>query len=127
MPASELCLGSHPLELLEKSADLVCVSGGVPLTIPFLQEAVRRRIQLSNDSRFSWKFAPPWLLASLVRLEKPPTALLGLMARKFFEMKQSPRHAWVGGNIGNPLIEHVTEMQTDDLVILELSASNWNS
>ena len=50
------------------------------------------------------------------------TALLGLMARKYFEMKQSPRRAWVGGNIGNPLIGQVAEMHPDDLVILELSS-----
>jgi UDP-N-acetylmuramoylalanine--D-glutamate ligase len=118
----ELCLGSHPLELLE-GADMVCVSGGVPLTIPFLQEAVRRRIQLSNDSQIFMEVCPAIVVGITGSAGKTTTtALLGLMARKFFEMKQSPRHAWVGGNIGNPLIEHVTEMQADDLVILELSS-----
>ncbi len=118
----ELCLGSHPLELLE-GADMVCVSGGVPLTIPFLQEAVRRRIQLSNDSQIFMEVCPAIVVGITGSAGKTTTtALLGLMARKFFEMKQSPRRAWVGGNIGNPLIEHVTEMQADDLVILELSS-----
>ena len=118
----ELCLGSHPLELLE-GADMVCVSGGVPLTIPFLQEAVRRRIQLSNDSQIFMEVCPAIVVGITGSAGKTTTtALLGLMARKFFEMKQSPRNAWVGGNIGNPLIEHVTEMQADDLVILELSS-----
>ena len=47
---------------------------------------------------------------------------LGLMARKYFEMKNSPRRAWVGGNIGYPLIDQVAEIHEDDLVILELSS-----
>ena len=35
--------GGHPLELLD-GADLICPSGGVPLTIPFVQEAIRREV-----------------------------------------------------------------------------------
>jgi len=46
----QLRLGGHPLELLE-GADLVCVSGGVPLTISFIQAALQRGIPLSNDSQ----------------------------------------------------------------------------
>lgn len=118
----ELCLGSHPLDLLE-GADLVCVSGGVPLNIPFLQEAARRRIKLSNDSQVFFEVCPAPVVGITGSAGKTTTtALLGLMARKYFEMKQSPRRAWVGGNIGNPLIEQVTEMHADDLVIVELSS-----
>ena len=118
----ELCLGSHPLEMLE-GADLVCVSGGVPLTIPFLQEATRRGIKLSNDSQVFLEACPATVVGITGSAGKTTTtALLGLMARKYFEMKQSPRRAWVGGNIGNPLIEQVTEMHAEDLVILELSS-----
>lgn len=118
----ELCLGSHPLDLLE-GADLVCVSGGVPLNIPFLQEAARRRIKLSNDSQVFLEACPAPVVGITGSAGKTTTtALLGLMARKYFEMKQSPRRAWVGGNIGNPLIGQVAEMHADDLVILELSS-----
>lgn len=33
--------GEHPLRLLD-TADLVCLSGGIPLTLPIVQEALRR-------------------------------------------------------------------------------------
>ena len=36
-------LGEHPLNLLDNT-DLVCVSGGVPLSLPIVQEAKRRGI-----------------------------------------------------------------------------------
>jgi UDP-N-acetylmuramoylalanine--D-glutamate ligase len=47
------------------------------------------------------------------------TTLFGRMAQA--EMKP-PRQAWVGGNIGNPLIEFTSEINTHDLVIQELSS-----
>ncbi|HOE35692.1 MAG: UDP-N-acetylmuramoyl-L-alanine--D-glutamate ligase [Chloroflexi bacterium] len=118
----ELRLGGHPLEMLE-GADMVCVSGGVPLTIPFLQEASRRGITLSNDSQVFMEACPAPIVGITGSAGKTTTtALLGLMARKYFEMKNSPRRAWVGGNIGNPLIDQVAEIHEDDLVILELSS-----
>jgi len=44
------------------------------------------------------------------------------MATKSFEMKHNGHRAWVGGNIGNPLIEQVDQIDEDDLVVLELSS-----
>jgi len=43
-------LGSHPLSLLE-NVDMVCPSGGVPLTLPLIVEAKNRGIEISNDSQ----------------------------------------------------------------------------
>ena len=56
LPVS-LDLGGHHPEILD-GADLVCVSGGVPLTIPFIQEALIQRIPLSNDSQIFLEECP---------------------------------------------------------------------
>ena len=118
----ELRLGGHPLELLE-GADLVCVSGGVPLTIPFIQAAMQRGIPLSNDSQIFLEACPAQVIGITGSSGKTTTtALVGLMAQKYFEMKQNGHRAWVGGNIGNPLIEQVDQIDEDDLVVLELSS-----
>ena len=53
----EWALGGHPLSLLD-GIDLLCISGGVPLTIPLVIEAQARGIPLSNDSQISWKPRP---------------------------------------------------------------------
>lgn len=117
-----LRLGGHPLELLE-GADLVCVSGGVPLTIPFIQAALQRGIPLSNDSQIFLEACPAQVIGITGSSGKTTTtALVGLMAQKYFEMKQNGHCAWVGGNIGNPLIEQVDQIDEDDLVVLELSS-----
>ena len=118
----QLHLGGHPLELLE-GADLVCVSGGVPLTIPFIQAAMQRGIPLSNDSQIFLEACPAQVIGITGSSGKTTTtALVGLMAQKYFEMKQNGHRAWVGGNIGNPLIEQVDQIDEDDLVVLELSS-----
>ena len=118
----QLRLGGHPLELLE-GADLICVSGGVPLTIPFIQAAMQRGIPLSNDSQIFLEACPAQVIGITGSSGKTTTtALVGLMAQKYFEMKQNGHRAWVGGNIGNPLIEQVDQIDEDDLVVLELSS-----
>jgi UDP-N-acetylmuramoylalanine--D-glutamate ligase len=118
----QLRLGGHPLELLE-GADLVCVSGGVPLTISFIQAALQRGIPLSNDSQIFLEACPAQVIGITGSSGKTTTtALVGLMAQKYFEMKQNGHRAWVGGNIGNPLIEQVDQIDEDDLVVLELSS-----
>jgi UDP-N-acetylmuramoylalanine--D-glutamate ligase len=50
-------LGGHPLSLLDE-ADLVCLSGGVPLSLPIVQEAMQRGIPLSNDSQIFMEAVP---------------------------------------------------------------------
>ncbi len=49
--------GGHPLEALV-GVDLVCPSGGVPLELPLIQEAVRRGIPLSNEAQIFLEAAP---------------------------------------------------------------------
>src|SRR5579871_104816 len=44
----QYALGGHPLELLDE-ADVVCISGGVPLTTPLVKEAYERGIPVTND------------------------------------------------------------------------------
>ena len=53
----EWAVGGHPLELLNK-ADVLCISGGVPLTLPIVQEAVKRGVPLSNDTQIFMEVVP---------------------------------------------------------------------
>lgn len=64
----QLQLGGHPLELLE-GADRICISGGVPLTIPFIQAARQRGIPLSNDSQIFLDACPAQVIGlSLIHI-----------------------------------------------------------
>ncbi|MBI5054883.1 MAG: UDP-N-acetylmuramoyl-L-alanine--D-glutamate ligase, partial [Chloroflexi bacterium] len=53
----EYALGSHPNSLLD-NADVVCLSGGVPIDLPILIEAARRNIPISNDSQIFFEIVP---------------------------------------------------------------------
>jgi UDP-N-acetylmuramoylalanine--D-glutamate ligase len=115
----EWVLGSHPLDLLDR-IDLLCVSGGVPLSLPLVTEAMRKRIPVTNDSQIFMEVVPCPVVGITGSAGKTTTTtLVGRMAAAAVS---APRHAWVGGNIGNPLIDHVDQIHPDDLVILELSS-----
>ena len=112
-------VGGHPLSLLD-GTDLVAVSGGVPLTLPIIQEAQKRGVPLTNDSQIFMSEVPCPVIALTGSAGKTTTTtLVGRMAKTAVP---APRQVWVGGNIGLPLIEKVDVMGSDDVVILELSS-----
>jgi UDP-N-acetylmuramoylalanine--D-glutamate ligase len=117
----EWALGGHPSVLLE-GADLVCPSGGVPLTIPFIQEAIQRGIPLSNDSQIFLDAAPCKVVGITGSAGKTTTTtLVGRMAQAAAEVGLV-QTAYIGGNIGVPLIDQVDQMNPRDVVVLELSS-----
>ena len=110
-------LGGHPLELLD-STDVLCLSGGVPLTLPIVAEAIRRGIPLSNDSQIFMEVVPCKTIGITGSAGKTTTTtLVGQMAKNAYGVK-----AYIGGNIGDPLINYVDNMKTDDVAILEISS-----
>ena len=110
-------LGGHPLELLD-STDVLCLSGGVPLTLPIVVEAVKRGIPLSNDTQIFMEVAPCKTIGITGSAGKTTTTtLVGQMAKNAYGDK-----AYVGGNIGAPLINHVDHMKAGDVAILEISS-----
>jgi UDP-N-acetylmuramoylalanine--D-glutamate ligase len=110
-------LGGHPLELLD-STDVLCLSGGVPLTLPIVAEAIKRGIPLSNDSQIFMEIVPCKTIGITGSAGKTTTTtLVGNMAKTSYGDK-----AYVGGNIGDPLINYVDDMKSDDIAILELSS-----
>ncbi|MEN6434601.1 MAG: UDP-N-acetylmuramoyl-L-alanine--D-glutamate ligase, partial [Anaerolineaceae bacterium] len=53
----EMVFGSHPSELLD-NADMLCLSGGIPLSLPIVQKAIQCGILLSNDSQIFMEAVP---------------------------------------------------------------------
>lgn len=118
-------LGEHPLSLLD-DVDLLCPSGGVPLTIPLILEAQSRAIPLSNDSQIFLETAPCRVVGITGSAGKTTTtSLVGKVAEhaSLSSTSASPYSGvWVGGNIGNPLISDLDEMRPEDLAVVELSS-----
>jgi len=109
-------LGGHPMRLLD-DVDLLCVSGGVPLDIPIVEEARRRSIPLSNDAQIFLDRCPAPVVGITGSAGKTTTtALVGAMCRA------AELRTWVGGNIGNPLISELGTIEAEDRVVMELSS-----
>ncbi|TXI24691.1 MAG: UDP-N-acetylmuramoyl-L-alanine--D-glutamate ligase [Nitrosomonas sp.] len=124
--------GGHPLELLD-TTEVLCLSGGVPLTLPIVEEAVKRGIPLSNDSQIFMEVVPCKTIGITGSAGKTTTTtLVGEMA-KLDRRPQTIDHGssvvhrpsstvYIGGNIGDPLINYVDDMTANDLAVLELSS-----
>ncbi len=109
-------LGGHPIELLNET-DMLCVSGGVPLEIPIVQAALQRGIRVTNDAVLFLERCPAMVIGITGSAGKTTTTtLIGKMA------EADGRKTWIGGNIGNVLIEHLDEIGENDTVVMELSS-----
>jgi len=113
-------LGSHPISLLE-GTDVLFLSGGVPIDVPIAVEAREREIELANDTQlFLEACCAPVIGITGSAGKTTTTSLVGRMAEVAFE--GSERRAWIGGNIGRPLLNDLDEIKPNDLVIMELSS-----
>ncbi|MBN1286861.1 MAG: UDP-N-acetylmuramoyl-L-alanine--D-glutamate ligase [Anaerolineae bacterium] len=112
----EYALGGHPLGLLDR-ADLVCISGGVPLDSPFVVEARARSIPVTNDAQLFIERCPARTIGITGSAGKTTTtSLVGAMCYT------TGRQTWVGGNIGHVLLDELANIGPDDWVVMELSS-----
>jgi UDP-N-acetylmuramoylalanine--D-glutamate ligase len=116
----EFEFGGHTTELLSNT-DLLCLSGGVPVDLPIVQQALEQGIPLSNDSQLFVEASQAPIIGITGSAGKTTTtSLVGRMAAAYFEGTE--RRAWVGGNIGQPLIVDLPRIRPNDLVVMELSS-----
>ena len=124
LPLTWVC-GGHPLDLLD-GADLLCLSGGVPLELPLVAEAHKRGIPLTNDSQIFMELASCKVIGITGSAGKTTTTtLVGRIAQASVTAGGSNSgygKVWVGGNIGTPLITFVDEMSPADLAVVEFSS-----
>jgi UDP-N-acetylmuramoylalanine--D-glutamate ligase len=136
----EWITGGHPASMLEH-ADTVFISGGVPFDLPIVREAYTRGIGISNDSQLFLEVCPCRVIGITGSAGKTTTTtLVGLIAQAAIDelifqssdlsaeyqddgrSLRSVSKAWVGGNIGLPLLSMVDEMKPNDLAVMELSS-----
>ena len=128
-----LVLGGHPLSLLD-DCDVVCLSGGVPPQIPLVQAALARHVPLTNDTILTLERSAASAIGITGSSGKTTTTtLVGLMlaasgmatpAGHGIDVTRSgPQpHVWVGGNIGQPLVDKLEQIDVKDWLVLELSS-----
>ncbi len=109
-------LGPHRSAVFQRS-DLIVLSPGVSHTIAPLAEARSGGVQVIGEVELASRFIQaPIVAVTGTNGKTTTTELLGRM------LKNSGIQTFVGGNIGNPLIEYVSSGQKERLVVAEISS-----
>jgi UDP-N-acetylmuramoylalanine--D-glutamate ligase len=109
-------LGSHPGDILNQT-DVLFISPGVPKDTPIVIAAQEKGIPISSETKLFTELCPAPIIGITGSSGKTTTvSLVGQM------LKASSFCTWVGGNIGQPLIEHLGEIEPTDKVVMELSS-----
>lgn len=115
-PGVDFMLGGDVTGFLD-DLDLLCLSGGVPPDLPLVQAAIARGIRLSNDAQLFLERCPAPVIGITGSAGKTTTTtLVGQM------VSNGAWKTWVGGNIGDVLLDVLAEIQPDDRVVMELSS-----
>lgn len=115
-PTVRFVLGEATADLLE-SADMLCISGGVPLDHPLVQGAYERGIPVTNDAQLFVDRCPAPIIGITGSAGKTTTTtLVGEMCKK------NGMVTWVGGNIGSVLLDVMVGIRPEHQVVMELSS-----
>ncbi|MGD8992684.1 MAG: UDP-N-acetylmuramoyl-L-alanine--D-glutamate ligase [Desulfobacterales bacterium] len=109
-------LGAHRSQVFQES-DLIVVSPGVSHTIAPIAQARARGVEVVGEVELAARFIrAPIIAVTGTNGKTTTTELLGQM------LQNSGMTTFVGGNIGNPLIEYVCSGQKEELVVAEISS-----
>jgi UDP-N-acetylmuramoylalanine--D-glutamate ligase len=109
-------LGGHTLPFFLES-DLIIVSPGVPMDLNPLTAARDKGIPILSEVELAFRFLRrPLIGITGTNGKTTTTTLIGEFLRA------SGRSAFVGGNIGNPLIGYVASGQKEEWAVAEISS-----
>lgn len=109
-------VGSYNSGILQ-GANMVVPSPGIPPYNDILVAAVREKIPVISEIELAYRFLrKPLVAVTGTNGKTTTTSLLGEI------FKRSGKKVFVGGNIGNPLIEYAGTAQEEDFIIAEISS-----
>ncbi|MGJ3237607.1 MAG: UDP-N-acetylmuramoyl-L-alanine--D-glutamate ligase [Anaerolineae bacterium] len=115
-PGVRFILGEHPDNAVN-GVGMICVSGGVPLDLPMLEIARQRGITITNDAQLFLERCPAPVIGITGSAGKTTTtSLVGEIVRR------AGYQTWIGGNIGDVLLDKLDKIQPLDVVVMELSS-----
>jgi UDP-N-acetylmuramoylalanine--D-glutamate ligase len=113
---ADLELGGHTSEFFA-DADLIVVSPGVPTNLPVLNAARSRGVPVVGELALAaGRISVPVIAVTGSNGKTTVTSLIGQLLRS------SGKQAFVGGNIGTPVLEYLLEPSETEVAVLELSS-----
>ncbi|MGP8155126.1 MAG: UDP-N-acetylmuramoyl-L-alanine--D-glutamate ligase [Smithella sp.] len=111
-----LKIGDYKASVL-KGANMVVPSPGVPPDNDLLIEARKKNISVVSEIELAYRFVKvPIIAVTGTNGKTTTTTLLGEI------LQSSGTKTFIGGNIGNPLIEYAETSQEDDFIVAEISS-----
>lgn len=100
-----------------KDAEMVVPSPGIPPDNKLLVAALKNNIAVVSEIELAyWFIKVPIIAVTGTNGKTTTTTLLGEI------LQRSGKKVFVGGNIGNPLIEYAETFQNDDFIVAEISS-----
>lgn len=107
--------GGHSAQILK--SDLICISPGLPLSLPILQQARRAGIPILGELEVaSWFCGVPIAAITGSNGKTTTTQLAGEI------LKCGGPGVWIGGNIGTPLSALILEEPQPRAAVIEVSS-----
>ncbi|MCC5911864.1 MAG: UDP-N-acetylmuramoyl-L-alanine--D-glutamate ligase [Clostridiaceae bacterium] len=116
-------LGKHPEDIDQLGEiDLVVVSPGVPLEIPFIKALRERDLEIIGEIELAYRFnKAPIVAITGTNGKTTTTALTGEI------FKNASKNTFVVGNIGVAAISKALETTSEDVVVMEISSFQLES
>lgn len=106
----------------EEETDLVVMSPGISLELDFVRKFIRRQITVTGDVEIAYQCGQGHPIAITGTNGKTTTTtLMGDIFRACYD------RVHVVGNIGNPILDQVADLQEDSYIIAELSSFQLES
>ena len=111
-----LTIGSYDVTAID-GVDLVVPSPGIPPSHDILKAAQKKKIPIISEIELAYRFIRvPIIAVTGTNGKTTTTTLLGKI------LAHAGKKVFVGGNIGNPLIEYAGSPQNDDFIVAEISS-----
>jgi len=111
-----LTVGVYDASALD-GVDWVVPSPGIPPAHDILTAAQKKHLPIVSEIELAYRFIKvPIIAVTGTNGKTTTTTLLGKI------LAHAGKKVFVGGNIGNPLIEYAGAVQTDDFIVAEISS-----
>ncbi len=115
----EFIKSEDPIELLDSSFDLVIKNPGIRYDHPLILKANKLGIKVENEVEVAYHFLPKDAFIIAVTGSNGKTTTTTLC---YEFAKKTGKNVHLGGNIGYPLSQIVSDVNDGDVVVLEISA-----